>query len=578
MSASGSHAPGNGARTWSLALAALGIVYGDIGTSPLYAVKECFTPHTGLTPTHDNVVGVLSLFTWSLILVVSVKYLSFVLKADNKGEGGIFAMMALIPSGSGTRMRTAMLMLGLFGAALLYGDGIITPAISVLSAVEGLQLAGGHPPVVPVTLAILVGLFFLQRRGTAGIGKLFGPVMVLWFLVLGVLGLRYIAGHPAILTALNPWNAVRFFSEHGFRGFVVLGSVVLCITGGEALYADMGHFGTRPIRINWYAVVLPALMLNYYGQGALLLHDPAAVGNPFYGLVPPELLYPMVGLSTVAAVIASQAMISGAFSLTRQAVQLGYCPRVTIVHTSGEQEGQIFIPEINWAMMTACLWLVVSFQQSSRLASAYGIAVTGSMTITSIVFFVVSTQAWQWPAWKAGPLVALFLSLDLPFFGANLLKFVDGGWFPIAVAAFIFTLMTTWFTGRRLLSERFQKQAMPLELFLDDVKGNPPPRVPGTAVFMAASAYGTPPVLLHHLKHNKVLHEQVVLLSVAVAEQPTVPVQERVLVEELGAGFFRVVGRYGFMQSPSVPEVMAAARREGLRAETNTTSFYLGRE
>ena len=578
MSAPGSHAPGHGARTWSLALAALGIVFGDIGTSPLYALKECFNGHSGVPPTPDNVLGVLSLVFWSLVAVVTVKYLGFIMKADNKGEGGIFALLALIPSAQG-RARTAVVLLALFGAALLYGDGVITPAISVLSAVEGLELAGGaHPPVVPLTCIILVALFVVQRRGTAGIGRIFGPVMLAWFLIIAGLGVAQLVARPGVLAALNPAHAVRFFLHHGWHGFLVLGAVVLCITGGEALYADMGHFGTRPIRASWYGLVFPALLLNYFGQGALLLDNPGAAAQPFYGLVPEGYLYPMVALATLATVIASQALISGAFSLTRQAVQLGYCPRVTIVHTSGEQEGQIYIPEVNWALMVACLYLVISFQESSKLASAYGIAVTGTMAITSVVYFVVVTKNWGWPTWRAAPLVAVFLVFDLGYFGANLLKFMEGGWFPMAVAAVIYALMTTWYTGRKLLSERFQKQAMPLELFLDDVKGNPPPRVPGTAVFMAASAYGTPPVLLHHLKHNKVLHEQVVLLSVMVAEQPNVPVQERVLVEELGAGFYRVVGRYGFMQTPSVPEVMAAARKEGLRAETNTTSFYLGRE
>ena len=568
MSASGSHAPGHGERTWPLALAALGIVFGDIGTSPLYALKECFNGHSGVPPTPENVLGVLSLVFWSLVSVVTVKYLGFIMKADNRGEGGIFALLALIPNAPG-RSRTAVVLLALFGAALLYGDGVITPAISVLSAVEGLELAGGgHPPVVPLTVVILVVMFLVQRRGTAGIGRIFGPVMLAWFLVIAALGAAQVVDRPGVLAALNPAFAVKFFLHHGWHGFLVLGAVVLCITGGEALYADMGHFGNRPIRASWYGLVFPALLLD----------NPGAAAQPFYGLVPAGYLYPMVALATLATVIASQALISGAFSLTRQAVQLGYSPRVTIVHTSGEQEGQIYIPEVNWALMVACLWLVVSFQESSRLASAYGIAVTGTMSITSVVYYVVVTKNWGWPAGRAAVLVALFLVFDLAFFGANLLKFFDGGWFPMAVAAVIFTLMTTWFTGRKLLSERFQKQAMPLELFLDDVKGNPPPRVPGTAVFMAASAHGTPPVLLHHLKHNKVLHEQVVLLSVAVAEQPTVPPQERVLVEELGAGFFRVVGRYGFMQTPSVPEVMAAARKEGLRAETNTTSFYLGRE
>jgi KUP system potassium uptake protein len=578
MSSSGSHAQGHGARTGTLALAALGIVFGDIGTSPLYAVKECFSGHSGVAPTPENVLGVLSLFFWSLMAVVTVKYLGFIMKADNKGEGGIFALLALIPSRGGGRARTVVVLLALFGAALLYGDGVITPAISVLSAVEGLQLAGGHPPVVPLTCVILLGLFLVQRRGTAGIGRIFGPVMLLWFAVLAGLGVKEIVVKPGVLAALNPWHAVTFFTHHGLQGFLVLGSVVLCITGGEALYADMGHFGTRPIRLSWYGLVLPSLLLNYFGQGALLLQDAKAAEQPFYGLVPDALLYPMVALATLATVIASQALISGAFSLTRQAVQLGYCPRVTIVHTSGEQEGQIYIPEINWALMLSCIGLVLAFRESGRLASAYGIAVTGTMSITSIVYYVVVTQSWGWSPWKAAPLVGLFLVFDLGYFGANLFKVLEGGWFPILLAAGIFTLMTTWYSGRKLLSERFQKQAMPLDMFLDDVKSNPPPRVPGTAVFMAASAYGTPPVLLHHLKHNKVLHEQVVLLSVLVAEQPTVPVQDRVLVEELGAGFFRLVARYGFMQTPSVPEVMAAARKEGLRAENNTTSFYLGRE
>ena len=583
MATTGSHPPADRSKVLPLALGALGIVFGDIGTSPLYAVKECFVGHLAVATTPDNILGVLSLIFWSLTIVVTVKYLGFILRADNKGEGGVFALLALLPLDKlrASKMGIVVILGGIFGAALLYGDGVITPAISVLSAMEGLRVAAPGMKqyvVVTVTVAILVGLFAFQSRGTAGLGRIFGPVMLLWFVAIGVLGLRFILQHPQILAAVNPYYAAKFFFHHGFVAFKILGAVVLCITGGEALYADMGHFGHRPIRIGWVLLVFPALLLSYFGQGALLLSDPSKATNPFYEMVPSVMLYPMIFLATLAAIIASQALISGAFSLTRQAVQLGYCPRVTIVHTSGQQEGQIYIPEVNWALALATLGLVLYYQESTRLAAMYGPAVTTTMAITSVLFYFVARRNWNWPVWKALPLMLFFLAVDIPFFLSNMLKFEAGGWFPLGLGLVIFTLMTTWRTGRTQLAERFARQSMQLELFLDDVKANPPARVKGTAVFMAASATGTPPVLLHHLKHNKVLHDQVVLLSILSADSPTVPARERVTVEELGVGFYRVVARYGFMQSPAVPEIMAAARKEGLKVDTLSMSYYLGRE
>ncbi|MFN0064165.1 MAG: potassium transporter Kup [Myxococcaceae bacterium] len=570
-------------HAWALALGALGIVYGDIGTSPLYAVRECFHGAHAIAANPTNVLGVLSLVLWSLVAVVSVKYLAFIMRADNHGEGGIFALLALVPEAltpSGVRFKAGITLFALFGAALLYGDGIITPAISVLSAVEGLGIATSAlaHTVVPITVAILVGLFLLQRRGTAGIGQIFGPVMLLWFFAIAALGVRSLLQTPSVLAAVNPWHAVRFFIENRGHGFVVLGSVVLCITGGEALYADMGHFGPSPIRRTWFLLVLPGLVLNYFGQGALLLRNASMASNPFYGLVPAGWLYPMVALSTLAAIIASQAMISGAFSLTRQAVQLGYCPRVTIVHTSGEHEGQIYIPEVNAILAVLCVALVLEFGESSRLAAAYGIAVTGTMAITSLVYAVVITKRWHWRWWQAAILTSVFLVFDAAFFGASLLKFFDGGWVPVAVAAGVFTLMTTWQRGRKELAERFIHQQVPLHLFLEDVRQTHPHRVTGTAVFMASNTRGAPPVLLHHLKHNQVLHQQVILLSIVGVERPTVSSEERVELEELGEGFFRVNARYGFMQSPSVPDVLRVCRRMGLKTEASKTSFYLGRE
>jgi KUP system potassium uptake protein len=574
-------------KPMALALAALGIVFGDIGTSPLYAVNECFHGEHGVGANPENVLGVLSLFFWSLTMVVTVKYIGFIMRADNKGEGGIFALLALVPGQApgkpSGRLRSLVVLAALFGAALLYGDGVITPAISVLGAVDGLKQAPllkdvAPHVVVPLTVAILVGLFWAQKRGTDRIGKVFGPVMCVWFAVISALGIAYIIKQPHVLYALNPEHAVSFFITHGVHGFTVLGSVVLCITGGEALYADMGHFGAGPIRKGWFAIVFPALLLNYFGQGALLLSVNEVPENVFYAMVPSVVLVPMVLLATAAAVIASQALISGAFSLTRQAVQLGYCPRVTIVHTSRVNEGQIYIPEVNRGLGLACIVLVIAAQSATKLAAAYGIAVTGTMAITSIVFFFVARQNWRWPLWKALPPVFVFLVFDVAYFGSNLVKFMDGGWFPIAIAVGIFAMMTTWKDGRTALAQRFAQNTMPLSTLLDDVAATRPHRVKGTAVFMSSSPQGTPPTLLHQLKHNQVLHEKVVILSIVSVDRPFCTQDERLEVQHLGNGFFRVTAHYGFMESPNVPELLAACRKGGLEFEPHTTSYFLGRE
>ncbi len=565
-----------------LSLATLGVVYGDIGTSPLYAFKECFAPEYRLAPTVGNVLGILSLIFWSLNFVVTLKYLTFIMRADNRGEGGIMALLALLHlRKADAKTRRILITLGLFGSALLYGDGVITPAISVLGAVEGLRVAAPGLPewgVPAVSAMILIALFLFQRRGTARVGAVFGRVMILWFLAIALLGINGIVRHPLVLRAMNPWWAVEFFIHDGLRGFLILGAVVLVVTGGEALYADMGHFGARPIRHTWFAVVLPALLLNYFGQGALLLTNPSAAGNPFYALVPSWALYPMVVVATAAAIVASQALISGAFSLTRQAMQLGYSPRMTIQHTSDTTIGQIYLPQVNRILGVACVFLVLGFQSTTRLASAYGIAVTGTMTITTILFCRVARDIWGWPRWRVIALGALFLLVDLAFLGANLVKIGSGGWFPLLVAIVVYTLMTTWKRGRVALAHIMRDNSLPMDLFLQDIARRKPARVPGIAVFMTSDPSGAPVVLLHHLKHNKVLHEVVILMSIEGEEIPKVRLEDRVELEDLGEGFFQVVGHFGFTESPDVPALLEALGAKGLRVRPREASFYLGRE
>ena len=581
------HTP-SGTVLAGLALAALGVVYGDIGTSPLYALKECFNGVHAVPLTQDNVLGVLSLVFWSLNFVISFKYIAMVLRADNRGEGGILALLALVrPRGAASRKGQFLLMLGLFGAALLYGDGVITPAISVISAVEGLHVAtpAFQHLVVPLTVLILSGLFLMQRHGTARVGGTFGPLMILWFVCIAGLGIAGIAHEPRVLAAVNPFYAVAYVRNSGLQSFFVLGSVFLVVTGGEALYADLGHFGRRPIRLAWFSLVLPALMLNYLGQGALLLDDPSVRGNPFYGLVPAWGLYPMVVLATIAAVIASQALISGAFSLTQQAMQLGFVPRMRVTHTSRTEIGQIYMPGVNAALWVGCVALVLAFRSSDNLASTYGVAVTGTMAITTVLFSVVQFRIWHWPLSRVVLLTALFLVVDLAFFGANMIKFVEGGWFPLAAGLAIYILMSTWRRGRQQVTAILTDASLPLTLFVPDIERRKPPRVPGVAVFMTSIPGVAPPVLLHHLKHNKVLHETVVLMTLTSEEIPQVPEAERVVVTAEGAGFYQVRARYGFMESPSVPAILAAVapllHEAGEPARPllpQDISFYLGRE
>jgi KUP system potassium uptake protein len=565
-----------------LSLTALGVVYGDIGTSPLYAMRECFHGPHAIQVTSANVLGVLSLILWSLIVVISVKYLVFILRADNQGEGGILALAALVTPvrASAQGGHWLLIMLGLFGAALLYGDGMVTPAISVLSAVEGLAVATPlfDPYLIPITVAILIGLFLFQRRGTASVGAVFGPVILIWFGVLAALGVSQIVREPGVLTAINPYHGINFFWNNGWRGFTVLGSVFLVVTGGEALYADMGHFGVRPIRLTWFAVVLPALVLNYFGQGALLVTTPTAAANPFYQMAPAWALYPLVLFATAATVIASQAVISGAFSLTRQAVQLGYCPRLLIEHTSATQIGQIYIPAVNWGLMAACIGLVVGFRSSSSLAAAYGVAVTTTMVITTLLFYKVARSRWQWSAAAASSLCGLFLVVDLSFFTANITKIAHGGWFPLMVAALVFTLMATWKTGRQILYQRLQEESIPFDGFIKDSLSRSIVRVPGTAAFMYGRSEGVPPALLRNIKHNKVLHQQNVILTVETREVPHVPRAQRVEVIHLGDGFYRVIISYGFMEDPDVPEALKDLQVPGLDLNLEETTFFLSRE
>jgi KUP system potassium uptake protein len=565
-----------------MSLGALGIVYGDIGTSPLYALRECFHGAHGVPPTHANVLGVLSLVFWALIIVVTLKYHVYVLRMDNRGEGGILALMGLVHKETGKRtgFRRLILPLGLFGAALLYGDGIITPAISVLGAVEGLEVAtpAFTKFVVPITIVILVGLFLFQRHGTGRIGSVFGPIMLVWFSTLAILGISGIVRDPSVLAAVNPAHAFHFFARNGFHGFLVLGAVFLVATGGEALYADMGHFGERPIQVDWFGFVGPSLLLNYFGQGALLIHNPEATSNPFYRLAPGWALYPLLILATAATVIASQAIISGAFSLTRQAIQLGYLPRMRVDHTSAREIGQIYVPGVNWALMVACIALVIGFGSSSALASAYGVAVTTTMVITTILAYFAARHVLGWNVAAAMAVTVAFLFADLAFFGANMVKVAHGGWFPLAVAVGVFTLMTTWRRGRQILFDRIQEIGMSDGDFLKSIARHSPPRVSGTAVFMDRTVDEIPLPLLHNLKHNKVLHEKVVLLTIVTEEVPYVSDEEQTEIREVGGGLYRIVARYGFMENPAVPELLANVEIPGVSFDPASTTFFLGRE
>ncbi|MGN6182718.1 MAG: potassium transporter Kup [Thermoanaerobaculia bacterium] len=568
----------------TLALGALGVVYGDIGTSPLYALEECFMVHHGhqLLPTHDNVLGVLSLITWSLILVITLKYLVFVLRADNRGEGGILALMSLVrPREAGRRgvRRGVLIALGLFGSALLYGDGMITPAITMLSAIEGIGVVTStfQPYVVPITVVALIALFAVQKFGTAKVGSLFGPLMMVWFTVLAALGIYNIIREPRVMVALSPHHAVRFFLEHDLAAYLVLGSVFLVVTGGEALYADMGHFGAKPIRLAWFAGVFPSLILNYYGQGAMLLTDPSTVRDPFYLMAPRWALVPLVVLSTLAAAVASQAVISGAFSLTRQAVQLAYLPRIRVRHTSAREIGQIYIPSVNFVLMICAIGLVIGFGASTRLAGAYGVAVTATMGITTALFAVVARERFGWKLWAVLAFAVPFLIIDLAFFGANVIKIADGGWFPIVVGVLVFTLMTTWFTGRRILSQRLAESAIDTDTFVGQLASNRIQRVKGIAVFLTRQTQGIPTALLHNIKHKKVVHDCVVLLSVITEEEPHLSEEERSEWLELGQGVYRLTVRYGFMEDPNLPETLQKLKGP-VSFDTMATSYFLGRE
>jgi KUP system potassium uptake protein len=571
-------------RSWrpALTLAALGVVFGDIGTSPLYAVKETFSPDHGIPLNAANILGGLSTVFWALMIVVSLKYVVLIMRADNRGEGGIMALLALALSAikGQPQWRVPLLGIGIFGASLFYGDAVLTPAISVLSAVEGLEVGtrAFKPYVVPIAVVVLVALFAFEASGTAAVGKLFGPVMLMWFIALALSGLHGIAQAPEVLAALNPVHAFGFLSSHGAASFIVLGAVVLAVTGAEALYADMGHFGKAPVRLAWFGLVGPALVLNYFGQGALLMVRPAAVQNPFYLLFPGWALYPMVALATAATVIASQAVISGAYSLTKQAVQLGFLPRMTIVHTSAREMGQVYIPSINWVLCAAVLVAVIGFGSSSRLAGAYGVAVTATMLVDTLLTFFVIRFGWRYPLALSLFATGFFVLIDLTFFSATLLKIGDGGWFPLVIGGVVYTVMATWRQGREILFERLQASSVPLEPFLESLFAAPPLRVPGTAVFLTATPNATPHALLHNLNHNKVLHERVVFLTVEVRELPWVPFTERITCEALGHGCWRVRVRYGFMDRPDVTRALELCGALGLQFDLMETSFFLSRE
>jgi KUP system potassium uptake protein len=561
---------------------AIGVVYGDIGTSPLYALKQCFAGAHPIPVDAHHVYSVLSLIFWSVMLVVSFKYVTIVMRADNKGEGGSLALLALVGRIThDSRLSFLVVVLGIFAAALFYGDSIITPAISVLSAVEGLEVAapGLEALIVPVTVVILVLLFLIQRTGSAMVGALFGPVMCLWFAVLAVTGVYNLVDRPEVLFALDPSYAIGFFVRDGWQAFLTLGSVVLALTGAEALYADMGHFGRRPIRISWFALILPALLLNYFGQGALLLQNPEAIENPFYRLVPEWALVPMVGLATAATVIASQAVISGAFSVTRQAIQLGFLPRMSIVHTSSQAMGQIYIPFINWMLLVLVIALVIGFGSSERLAAAYGVAVTGTMMIDTLLVSVVIFLLWRWNVFAGAALAVGLFVVDFAFFAANATKIPHGGWFPLAIGLVIFVLLTTWKRGRGLLAASLRKDAMPVDLFLRTSSSSRIHRVPGTAIFMTGTTEVVPPALLHNLKHNKVLHERNALLTVLIEDVPFIAEERRLEITPLASGFYRAILRFGFMDEPDVPTALGRnGPAKGFAIDIMTTSFFLGRE
>ena len=576
------HSKTNG-RLARLSLAALGVVFGDIGTSPIYAIRECFHGEYGIAVSQANVMGILSLMFWALVMIVGLKYLIFVFRADNRGEGGVMALTALIHRhgalSEGGR-ALGVIALGLFSACLLYGDGMITPAISVLSAVEGIGIITPvfDPYVIPLTIAILIGLFLIQRHGTARVGGLFGPVILIWLCFLAVTGAAQIVREPQVLAAVFPWYAMRFFILNKLHGLVVLGAVFLVVTGTEALYADMGHFGTRPIRLTWFALVFPALVLNYFGQGALLLGRPEAASHPFYAMVPSWAMIPTVVLATLATIIASQAVISGAFSMTRQAVQLGYLPRLNIRHTSAAQIGQIYVAPVNWMLMVCTIALVVGFQSSSKLAAAYGVAVTSTMLITTTLFFIVARRRWNWPLVWAAPLVGLFFIVDVPFFTANISKILHGAWFPLAIGAAFFFLMLTWARGRRVLADQLRRIMPPVHQYIVDLASHPPNRIDGDAVFLTGNPYATPVALAKNVEHSKVVHSRTILLHFRVEDIPRVPNLEKIKTEKLGGGFHRVVVRYGFMEDPQLDSVLTLARDQGLDLNSETTSFYIGRE
>jgi len=567
--------------TAALTLAAIGVVYGDIGTSPLYALKEVFA-HGRVPLTPDNILGILSLVFWTLTVVVSLKYVALILRADNHGEGGLIAMLALATQAVKDRpaLRTRLLLLGIFGTAIFFGDGVITPAISVLSAVEGLEVAapGLHRFVVPVTLAVITALFAAQRFGTAVVGRLFGPVTLVWFGVLALLGVQQLVGNPGVLVALSPHYALGFLLGHPGVAFVALASVVLCVTGAEALYADLGHFGKRPIRRAWFTVVMPALLLNYFGQGAMLLKHPENVGNPFYEMAPTWALFPLIALATLATVIASQALITAAFSVTKQAIQLGYLPRLRITHTSIRETGQIYVPFINWSLYGCVVFAVVVFGSSSALASAYGIAVTIDMTITTVMTFFVIRYAWKLPLWLCVAATGSFFVVDIVFLAANIVKVFEGGWFPLLIGAVMFTLMITWKQGRRLMSDRLREEAIGLDDFLESIFISPPLRVPGTAVFLNAEKGATPFALLHNLKHNKVLHEQNLFVTVQSHELPWIGFNRRCEVESLGRDCWQVTLHFGFKNDPDVPEALKLLQGRGILLEDMETSYFLSRD